>query len=178
MRKTYPQIFTQSYDLLLLLYDYTRGFPKSHKYTLGRRIETTAVDIIAGIIEANIERDKRPALRQLNLSLEKLRIFVRIAKRPGIHGLQEVREGPGENRRPGKDARRVDQVGREKGENVKRRGFLFEEIASFENLHAAYWGAAKGKRKRDDVAGFERSLEKNLFMIRDELLSGVLRWGP
>ena len=61
---------------------------------------------------------------------------------------------------------------------MKRRGNLFERIASFANLHAAFVGAAKGKRRRDDVAAFAYDLEKNLFMIRDDLMRGTLQWGP
>ena len=40
----------------------------------------TAVDLLGGIIEANMEKNKRPALKKVSISLEKLRIFVRVAK--------------------------------------------------------------------------------------------------
>ncbi len=49
---------------------------------------------------------------------------------------------------------------------------MFEEIACWENLHVAYRKAAKGKRSRAEVAGFEYRLEDNLVELRRELLEG------
>ena len=38
---------------------------------------------------------------------------------------------------------------------MKRYKNLYPQITSFENLYAAYWAAARGKRSRSDVAAFE-----------------------
>lgn len=75
-----PAIFQEVYDLILLLYQVVRGFPKSQQFVLGQRIEQTAVTILGGIVEANSSEEKLPHLRQVSVELEKLRVFVRLAK--------------------------------------------------------------------------------------------------
>lgn len=46
---------------------------------------------------------------------------------------------------------------------------LYERITNFENLRIAFKRAAKGKRKKSDVAAFEFDLEANLFALQEEL---------
>ena len=41
---------------------------------------------------------------------------------------------------------------------MKRKGYLFEQICSLENLDAAERNASKGKRKRKEVTAFEADL--------------------
>lgn len=53
---------------------------------------------------------------------------------------------------------------------------LFRRLCSFENLLIAYRGAARGKRSRPEVAGFDYDLEGRLFQIRERLLAG--NWRP
>ncbi len=54
---------------------------------------------------------------------------------------------------------------------------LFPQIAAFENLHAAWEAARRGKRRRPDVARFERLLEPNLLRLERQLLDGSYRPG-
>ena len=75
-----PAIFGEVYDLILLLYQVVRGFPKSQQFVLGQRIEQTAVSILAGIVAANASPRKLPHLREVSVELEKLRVFVRLAR--------------------------------------------------------------------------------------------------
>jgi retron-type reverse transcriptase len=60
---------------------------------------------------------------------------------------------------------------------VKRVGGLFDRVASFEGLLAAYGRAAKGKRDRPGVAAFFRAREEELCRLRRELLDGTWRPG-
>jgi len=55
------------------------NFPKSQKFVLGDRIQNLAQDILELLIEANYSRDRRGHLARANLSLEKLRYFIRLA---------------------------------------------------------------------------------------------------
>lgn len=55
---------------------------------------------------------------------------------------------------------------------------LMERVCAFDNLLEAYRAAAKGKRYREEVLRFTQNLEKNLFAIREELLSGTYQVGP
>lgn len=75
-----PAIFRESYDLVLAIYRIVPGFPKSQRFVLGQRLEGEAVDLLAALIEANLSRDKEPALRRASIGLERLRIFLRLAK--------------------------------------------------------------------------------------------------
>jgi len=61
---------------------------------------------------------------------------------------------------------------------VKRVGGLFDEIASFANLHAAYRRARRGKGDRRSVQRFARELETELLTLRDELQADTWRPGP
>ena len=61
---------------------------------------------------------------------------------------------------------------------MKRYGYLFERICSLDNLRAAAYNAAQGKRRRDEVQIFFADLENNLQEIRTELLGRTYRTSP
>lgn len=61
---------------------------------------------------------------------------------------------------------------------MKRYGYLFERIASLDNLREAAFNAAKGKRKRDEVQAFFADLENNLAGLRAELLERRYETSP
>ena len=54
-------------------------FPRSHKFTLGDRIETIALNVLEALIEATYTRDRAEALRRANLGIEKLRFLIQLA---------------------------------------------------------------------------------------------------
>lgn len=54
-------------------------FPKSQKFLLGDRMQSTALDVLESLIEATYSRDRRGSLIRANLGLEKLRFFCRLA---------------------------------------------------------------------------------------------------
>jgi len=55
---------------------------------------------------------------------------------------------------------------------------LYPEICSFGNLCIAFYGAARGKRGKAEVAAFEGELEPNLFRLQEALLAQTYRPGP
>lgn len=61
---------------------------------------------------------------------------------------------------------------------MKRAGSLWPRLTSWENLLEAAHAAARGKRKRPDVALFLRDLEPNLCALQRELVQGHYRPGP
>jgi len=73
-------IFQKMYEFLLWLYPTVKKFPKNEKYVLGERIEKTALNVMEGVITSNCEFDKKETLKKTNVELEKLRIFIRLAK--------------------------------------------------------------------------------------------------
>ncbi len=54
---------------------------------------------------------------------------------------------------------------------------LYPEIYSFENLHAAYLRARRGKRNRIEVQRFELDLEGNLIQLQNELIWDMYQTG-
>ena len=60
---------------------------------------------------------------------------------------------------------------------MKRHNHLFEQVCSFENLHAAALSAMRGKKGKRPAAAFFANLEEELIGLREELLSGGYRHG-
>lgn len=52
---------------------------------------------------------------------------------------------------------------------MKRFGYLWESVVSFDNLLLAFRKARRGKRRRQDVAQFELDLEKELLQLQQTL---------
>ncbi|MCO5164974.1 MAG: hypothetical protein M9894_01215 [Planctomycetes bacterium] len=61
---------------------------------------------------------------------------------------------------------------------MKRVGHLFEHVASFQALLAAYRRARQVKAGRPSVERFARRLEPELLLLEDELLADTWRPGP
>lgn len=111
-------------QLLLWLSPTIEKFPRSHKFTLGDRIETTALDALERLIEATFTRDRRPILQRANLDFQKLRILLRVA-----HEMEHL-----DARRYEHVMRRIDEVGRLTGGWMKsdagRNGGAVEPVRS------------------------------------------------
>ena len=60
---------------------------------------------------------------------------------------------------------------------MKTYKHLYEQVTSFPNLHLAFKRAARGKRKKGDVAAFEYDLEKNLLALQQELIAETYQPG-
>jgi hypothetical protein len=60
---------------------------------------------------------------------------------------------------------------------VKRRGHLFEEICSFQNLLKAAKKTQRGKRFKRSAAAFNLELERELLSIQEKLRSQTYRMG-
>jgi hypothetical protein len=55
------------YQFLLWLLPSVEKFPRSHKFTVGDRIEITALNVLEALVDATYTRDRAEALRQGNL---------------------------------------------------------------------------------------------------------------
>lgn len=60
---------------------------------------------------------------------------------------------------------------------MKRIAYLTEKIAENENLYKAWVKARKGKDEKENVLNFEKNLDKNLFSIKNQILSGDIKLG-
>ena len=76
-------IFTRTYDLLSWLLPRTRGFPRSDRFVVTKRLQDAALDFQERLIEANRlrGRERLDRLRQADAALDKVRLYLRLANR-------------------------------------------------------------------------------------------------
>jgi hypothetical protein len=67
------------YQFLTWLMPTVEKFPRSHKFTIGDRIQTTALDVLEALVEATYTRERTQHLRRANLGIEKLRFLLRLS---------------------------------------------------------------------------------------------------
>jgi hypothetical protein len=67
------------YQFLLWLVPTVDKMPRAQKFTLGDRIQNTALDVLENLIEATYSKPAEPFLRKVNMGLEKLRFLFRMA---------------------------------------------------------------------------------------------------
>ncbi|MCC5946345.1 MAG: RNA-directed DNA polymerase [Bernardetiaceae bacterium] len=60
---------------------------------------------------------------------------------------------------------------------MKRANNLLPLIADIDNLRLAFWKASKGKRYADNVLTYQACLDKNLLLLRTQILSGEVSVG-
>ena len=73
-----PPLFILWYDFSKWLFNKTEKFPKKVRFTFSNRIDNLALEIVEGIIEARYLKKKKDALRRIDLSMEKLRVLLRM----------------------------------------------------------------------------------------------------
>ncbi len=78
-RSTGPAL-EAAYRFVLWLIPTVEKFPRSHKFLLGDRIQSAALDVIDLLVAATYTRRRRDTLTQANLGLARLRIHFRLAK--------------------------------------------------------------------------------------------------
>ncbi|MBI3376203.1 MAG: diversity-generating retroelement protein Avd [Betaproteobacteria bacterium] len=77
-RKTGPALEAM-YRFILWLVPAVDKFPRSQKFLLGDRIQSTALEVLERLVEATYTRERVALLAQANLGLEKLRFLFRLA---------------------------------------------------------------------------------------------------
>ncbi len=60
---------------------------------------------------------------------------------------------------------------------LKRTGNLLNQIADIDNLRLAFWKAKKGKSYAANVTAFRNLLDRNLLILRNQILSGEVNVG-
>ncbi len=79
-----PPLFTRWEMAMNWLLDTVEKFPKNSRFTVGQRIINVSLDIMELLIEARYaqkgKKEKIEYLHKINIALDKLRIFMRIAE--------------------------------------------------------------------------------------------------
>lgn len=70
----------RAYRFVLWLTPTVDKFPRAQKFMLGDRMQTLALSVLEDLVEATYTRERRAVLVRVNLTLEKLRFLVRLAK--------------------------------------------------------------------------------------------------
>jgi flagellar biosynthesis/type III secretory pathway protein FliH len=88
MNEDYP-VFKKWYGILDWILSRCEQYPKSVRFTVSSRISNLALDIVEKIIQAIYSKDRLYILKEINIYLEKLRVFFRISfERRYISGTQ------------------------------------------------------------------------------------------
>lgn len=74
------QVYKDVYRLTLLLFQYTKDFPKEYKYSLGEDIRRDSNDLVRSIYRANKVPDKTPELDSFMDDFEVLKFELRLMK--------------------------------------------------------------------------------------------------
>ncbi len=99
----------KTYQFLVWLIPVVDRFPQRQKFLLGDRIQTMALDVLEGLVEATYSRNRVPTLATVNIRLNKLRLLFRLATE--LHLV--------DHRRYEHAARSIDEIGRLVGGWVK-----------------------------------------------------------
>ena len=78
MSNDFP-LFLQWLDFLKWLLSTTEKFPKRVRFTFSDRINNLALSVVEDLVEARYTAHKLSGLKKINLTLEKIRILLRIA---------------------------------------------------------------------------------------------------
>ncbi len=79
-RTTELLVIDKVYDLVLWSCRRIAKFPRSHRFTLGERMEVRLYELLETLLRAKYNREKAGLLHQANMELELLRFQFRLAK--------------------------------------------------------------------------------------------------
>ncbi|MCP5090898.1 MAG: diversity-generating retroelement protein Avd [Gammaproteobacteria bacterium] len=105
-------VIDRSYELVLWSCRHIAGFPRSHRFTLGERMQQRLYDLLELLLKAKYSGEKRGLLRQANMELELLRFQFRLAKDLECLTLKHYEYG----------VRAVNEIGRMVGAWLKQSG--------------------------------------------------------
>jgi len=73
-------VYKATYDLLLEVFHFTKGFSKEYKYTVGESIKKETLELITLIYRSNSKQNKTETIQEAREKIEVLRLFIRLMK--------------------------------------------------------------------------------------------------
>ena len=73
-------IYKATYELVLIIFRFTKNFNREYKYTIGESLKNEVVEAVTNIYRANSNKDKRPYLKKARENIEVIRLYVRLLK--------------------------------------------------------------------------------------------------
>jgi len=71
-------VFKDVYKLILLIFEYTKDFPKEYKYTLGQDLKRDGLNLVRSIYRANKAKNKVEYLETFLDDFELLKLEIRL----------------------------------------------------------------------------------------------------
>ena len=72
-------VYKASYDLLVILFQFTKDFNREYKYTVGESIKKEILEMLTNIYRANGAIDERAKyIQRARENIEAVRLFIRI----------------------------------------------------------------------------------------------------
>ncbi|MEI6079716.1 MAG: four helix bundle protein [bacterium] len=72
------KVFKDVYSLILKIFDYTQGFPREYKYTLGQDMKRDAIVLVRSIYRANKTKNKTEYLETFLDDFEIIKLEIRL----------------------------------------------------------------------------------------------------
>lgn len=76
--QNYPLV-EEAFQFTAWLSDLVEKLPRSHKFTIGDRLQSKSLDLLDALIEAIYTRERGAILKRANLTIEQLRYLFRLA---------------------------------------------------------------------------------------------------
>ena len=95
-------IYQKLYDLITYAFPIVNRFPKNQRFVLAQQIENSLLDAVKLVAKANLQRDKRRTLYELDIQLNMTKLLIRVA-----HDLNLL-----SHRHYGQMAMRMKEIGR------------------------------------------------------------------
>jgi hypothetical protein len=73
-------VYKSTYDLLLGIFEFTKGFSKEYKYTVGESLKKETIDLLILIYRVNTRQDKGAVLEEAKERIEVIRLLIRLMK--------------------------------------------------------------------------------------------------
>jgi predicted lipid carrier protein YhbT len=73
-------IFTRTYDMIRWLIPVTVKFPRQQRFVLAQALQKTALELQEKLIEASFADHPRQVLQQADVTLTKLRFYLRLCR--------------------------------------------------------------------------------------------------
>jgi hypothetical protein len=102
-------IFSRTYDLLRWLLPATVKFPRQQRFVLAEAVQRTALSFQETLVEAAHDPQPRPVLRRADVTLTKLRLYLRLCRDLELFSPSQYAHA----------ARLVDEIGRLLGGWIK-----------------------------------------------------------
>jgi hypothetical protein len=144
------QVITKAHDFTVWTSNHIAKFPRSHRFTLGDRLELRVLDLLELLLRAKYTADRGDLLREANLVLEFLRFQFRLGKDLKCLSLESY----------GYASRTLNEIGQLVGGWIKSSGARRKEVrdekegkavAGVNQLHEPVARGGKGAARQADA---------------------------